>query len=479
MIRLFHLNLLTVLCAAFLAVPIAQAQQQPPDQSAPPSQAAQPNGSPSPDETEPTDINGQRLNPDTRSLAGVQTVSLGVPALERSYWQPSFFVTVAGDSNPLLTPSTTSWTTWTTLLGALTVRANSNHSEFSMDYVGGGSISNDASVQNAVVQEVQVGERIKGRRATFSLLDQVAYIPETSFGYGGLSALSLPGGGALGLQPSLVPSETILSARGQRLLNSSLVEFDALLTPRATFTVAGGYAFLHDFNNSVFDFDNTIGQAGFSYQVSRQDAIAIVYRYNSFRFTTADATLLGNIAELTYARRITGRLAFEIGAGPEYAIFRVPSTTAMGTTSTTNIYWVGDASLTYDLRHTSLGLSYDHGIAGGSGVLSGSIADTVTGSITSQLSRTFRGDLSVGYARNEPLSVGATTATANPIFDYYYGTAGISHPFGHSVTLSLSYLSQYQHVDGTYCVGTVCGNTILRQQISLGLNMHTRPFPID
>jgi hypothetical protein len=124
-------------------------------------------------------------------------------------------------------------------------------------------------------------------------------------------------------------------------------------------------------------------------------------------------------------------------------------------------------------------LSYDHGIAGGSGVLSGSIADTVTGSITSQLSRTFRGDLSVGYARNEPLSVGATTATANPIFDYYYGTAGISHPFGHSVTLSLSYLSQYQHVDGTYCVGTVCGNTILRQQISLGLNMHTRPFPID
>jgi hypothetical protein len=478
MMRLVNLNLLIVLCTALLAVPAARAQQQPTDQSAPPSEAAQPNASPNPEDNEPTDINGQRLNPDTRSLAGVQTVSLGVPALEHSYWQPSFFVTVAGDSNPLLTPNTTSWTTWTTLLGALNVRATSNHSEFTMDYVGGGSISNDASVQNAVVQEMQVGERIKGRRASLSLLDQVAYIPETSFGYGGLSALSLPGGGALGLQPSLVPTESILSARGQRLLNSSLVEIDALLSPRVTFTVAGGYAFLRDFNNNTFDFDNTIGQAGLSYQMSRQDAIAILYRFNSFRFTTADATILGHIAELTYARRVTGRLAFEIGAGPEYAIFRVPSPT--GTNSTTNIYWVGDASLTYDLRHTSLGLSYDHGIAGGSGVLSGSIADTVTGSITSQLSRTVRGDLSVGYARNEPLSLSTTAATtANPIFDYYYGTAGISHPFGHSVTLSLSYLSQYQHVDGTYCVGTVCGNTILRQQISLGLNVHTRPFPID
>jgi len=480
MMRLLNLNLLMLLCAAFLAAPAARAQQQPADQSAPPSQAAQPNESQSADETEPTDVNGQRLNPDTRSLAGVQTVSLGVPALEHSYWQPSFFATVAGDSNPLLTPGTSSWSTWTTLLGALDVRANSSHSEFSMDYVGGGSISNDATVQNAIVQEMQVGERIKGRRATLSLLDQVAYIPETSFGYGGLNALSLPGGGALGLQPLLVPTETILSARGQRLLNSSLVEFDALLTPRATFTVAGGYAFLHNFNADALDFNNTIGQAGFSYQVSRHDAIAALYRFDSFRFTNANATLLGHIAELTYARRITGRLAFELGAGPEYAIFRLPVSTGTGTSSTTNIYWVGDASLTYDLRRTSFGLSYDHGVAGGSGVLSGSIANTVIGSISSQLSRTFHGDLSVGYARNEPLSIGTTPVSAlNSTFDYYYGTAGITHPFRHSVTLSLSYLSQYQHVNGTYCVGSVCGSTILRQQVSLGLNLHTRPFPID
>ncbi len=479
--RLFHLRLPMFLCLALLAVPAVRAQQQPGDQSAPPSQAGQPNASPSPEETEPTDINGQRLTPDTRSLAGVQTVSLGVPALQHSYWEPQLFVTVAGDSNPLLTPSTTSWTTWTTILGALDVRATSNHSDFTMDYVGGGSISNDASVQNAIVQEMQIGERIKGRRATLSLLDQVAYIPETSFGYGGLSALTLPGGAALGLQPSLVPTETILSERGQRLLNSSLVEFDALLTPRATFTVAGGYAFLHDFTNNVLDFGNVIGQAGFSYQMSRQDAIAVLYRYDSFRFTNADVTLAGHIAELTYARRITGKLAFEIGAGPEFAIFQVPGTTGTGTSSTSSTYWVADASLTYDLRHTSLGLGYTHGIAGGSGVLSGSIADTVTGSINSQLSRTIHGALAIGYARNEPLSFGTTTTTttANPTFNYYYGSVGISHPFGHSVTLSLGYLVQYQTTDATYCVGTVCGTTILRQQVSLGLNLHTRPFPID
>jgi hypothetical protein len=482
--RLLQPSQLIVLCVAALTVPAVRAQQQPTDQSAPPAQAGQPNAAPNPEE-EPTDINGQRLTPDNRALAGVQTVSLGVPALEHSYWQPSLYVTAAGDSNPLLTPSTTDWTTWTTVLGALAVRANSNRSQFTMDYVGGGSISNDASVQNAIVQEMQIGERIMGKRTTLLLLDQADYIPETSFGYGGLNALTLPGGGALGLQPSLVPSETILSERGQRLLNSSLVEFDGLLTPRVTFTVAGGYAILHDFNNDILNFNNAIGQAGLSYQMSRQDSIAVLYRYDDYRFPNAAATLQGHIAEFTYARRITGRLAFQIGAGPEYAIFHIPATTGTGTTgtgttSTTSIYWVGDAALTYDMRRTSLVLRYDHGVAGGSGVLSGSIADTVAGEISSQLSRTWHGDLTVGYARNQPLSiVPAATPTANPTFDYYFGSAGLSHPWGRNVTVSLGYLSQYQNTNTTYCVGTICGTTILRQQVSFGLNLHTRPIAIE
>ncbi|MFZ0967458.1 MAG: hypothetical protein WAN13_04220, partial [Candidatus Acidiferrales bacterium] len=110
MMRIFDPILMLLPCLALLGVPAARAQQPPPDQSAPPNQSGQPDATQSPEETEPTDATGQRLTPDTRALAGVQTVSLGVPALQHSYWQPSLFVTAAGDSNPLLAPSTTSWT---------------------------------------------------------------------------------------------------------------------------------------------------------------------------------------------------------------------------------------------------------------------------------------------------------------------------------------------------------------------------------
>jgi hypothetical protein len=481
MIRRIQLALLTVGClglAAFTVQP-ARAQSQPTDQTQPGVQPGMQVAVQNLDDTQPTDVDGNTLAPDTRALAGVRSVSLGVPALEHSYWLPSFNATVAGDSDPLFAPGVTSWTTWTTLLGSLKVRANSTRSEFTLDYVGGGSISNDASVQNAVVQEMQIGERLLWRRASLSLLDQGAYIPETSFGYGGLDTLSLPGGGGLGLQPSLFPTETILSARGQRLSNSSLVELDALLSKRMTFTLAGGYAFLHYFNDDLLNFANTIGQAGLSYDMSRHDTVAVIYRFDSYRFPNANDTLVGHIGELSYARRVTGKLAFQLGGGAEFAIFRVPAY-ANSPNWPSHTYWVADGTLSYQLRRTVLGLTYSHGISGGSGVLSGTLADTVTGSISSQLSRTFHGDFSAGFARNEPISIlASSTTTPNPSFDYTYGTVGFTHPWGRSMTWSLGYLVQYQKADQTYCVGTACGTTILRQQVSLGFNLHTRPFPID
>jgi hypothetical protein len=465
--------MLMAVCLALLAPIVAHAQQsQPAYQTMPGSQ---------PDEPNATDVNGQPLSPDTRSLAGVQTVSLGVPALERSYWQPSVNVTAAGDSDPLFQPSTTSWSEWTTLLAGLILREDRGRSQFALDYVGGGEVSNDPALGNAVVQEMQVGERIvAGRRISVELLDQADYIPETSFGYGELSNLTLPENGTLGLQPSLVPNETILSPRGQRLINSSLAEVDIMLSPRAIFTLAGGYALLHYYNQDTLNFNNVIGQAGVSVAMSPHDAVALVYRYDSYRFPNQDVTLLGHVGEVFYGRRVTGKLAFQVGAGAEWAIYRLPSVLPSATTWPNRVYWIADASLSYELERTILKVDYSHGISGGSGVETGTIADTVTGGISSQMTRTFHGDLSIGYARNEqPGLLQQLTGTTYPTFDYTFGTAGLEHPLGRNMTWSLGYLVQYQRMSQTYCVLSACGTSILRQQASLGFNFHTRPHAIE
>ena len=73
-----------------LGVPVARPQQQSngqltlqaPALHSPPSPAAS-NGN-----AEDPIANPQELAPDTRALAGAQDLSLGIPALTHSFWQP-------------------------------------------------------------------------------------------------------------------------------------------------------------------------------------------------------------------------------------------------------------------------------------------------------------------------------------------------------------------------------------------------------
>ena len=66
--------------------------------------------------------NPQLMQPDTRSLTGVQDLSLGSMALEHSYWQPRLALSETVDSNPVSSSAGNgSWGTWTSLLGGVDI----------------------------------------------------------------------------------------------------------------------------------------------------------------------------------------------------------------------------------------------------------------------------------------------------------------------------------------------------------------------
>jgi hypothetical protein len=187
---------------------------------------------------------------------------------------------------------------------------------------------------------------------------------------------------------------------------------------------------------------------------------------------------------VSYGRRVTGKLAFQIAAGPEYASFATPitgtGTTGTGTASSSSahLYWSLNTSLTYQLKRTGLGLSYTHGVSGGSGVQAGSIADTVSGSATRQLSRTFSGSWNLSYARNNGLTVnGPGLVTANQTFSYWSSNIGLSHRMGRTLNLGLNYLLQYQNSNSAFCVGPTCATSLVRHQIMFSLGWHDHPIP--
>ncbi len=495
---IFDYKLPLGLLAALLCFPAAGAQQgtapgsqpaqgakpnqnQPPDQSTAPIPAYHSPLASAADQSADADQT-QQLTPDDHAVTGAQTLSLGSPETSRSYWQPHIDVSAYGQSNALgANSSGTNWTVFSSLLGGIDLHKVSGSSDLTLGYVAGGLISTDSAIGTSPIQELNVTEKLTVRRLTLSFLDSMTYLPEAAFGFGGVGGLSLPGVGSFGvggLQPGLTPGGSILTTRDNNIANSFLTEADTRITPRSSITLVGGYSLLHYFDDSLnlLDYSDTIAQVGYNHTISREDSVGVLYRFSAFRYSSNAQTIDDNVVQITYAKRLTGRLSFQVSAGPEYTLFGTPvATVGATTTSSSMLGWSLASSLTYQVKSGSLAAAYSHGVSGGSGVFAGSVGDSLTGLYSRQLSRTLNGGISGGYSRNRGLVVPGF-GIANQAYDYWFGGAHISHPWGRSLNLFASYQAQYQTSNASFCAGATCGTNFLVHIISAGFSWRPRPM---
>jgi len=478
------------LCAMALIAPAVCAQQAEQPQSPTPEQPANQSSAPIPAYHSPfasAADNGdgeespQELTPDTRALSGAQYLSLGNPTT-RSYWQPHFDVFATADSNPQETASGNGWSGEGSVSGGVDVHRTSGSNDLTLGYSSGGIFSDQAGVGNGVVQGLNFGDKIGFHRAKLSFFDQLSYLPESSLGFGTLGGVALPGTGTTGLGPGFGTGQSILTGQGQNLENAVATELDTFLTPRSSLTFVGGYSLLHAFGSELLDFNEFSFRGGYNREMTRKDTIAALYTYSGIRYNNFDQSIDVHTMQGSYARRVTGRLAFQVAAGPQVVISHIPisgNTASGGGTGSapnvTQIYWSLNTALQWQEERTSLGLSYNHGTSGGSAVLAGSLADIVTGSVNRRASRTFSNGLSAGYSRNEGVTIGKS-APPTQTYDYWFAGGTLTHPMGQTMGLTLTYQMQYQTSNATFCIGPTCGTSVIRHLISVGVGWHERPL---
>ena len=293
-----------------------------------------------------TQRGSQNLVPDDHPLAGAQNLSLGSPEISRSYWQPHvrrrngrFLRAGLGDRLDHL---------YFGCQAALDVHKISGHSDLTLGYTGGGTLSNDGSIGNSVVQALNFGEKLTCAAFSVAFLDSLDYLPETGFGYGGgLGGGGLGGGGSLALQeavrytawvdPSGTDSDYPRTAYRQFLHHRGRMEAQ----PRSSFTLLGGYSLLRYLDNNLLDGDPCWRRLAST--ISSSAPIPSPFLPVQLRTATAAAVRGFNdhIAHLSYAQRITGRLAFQLSAGPEYTQFDIPVLTGSGVTaaSSSTLSW--------------------------------------------------------------------------------------------------------------------------------------------
>jgi hypothetical protein len=492
----------TAVCVVALSAPGVRAQQQTPDQGQPqtpdqgqpqtpdqgPAQPAapipayrSPLASAANNDDEDTET---ELTPDTRALTGVQNLSLG-NSLTHSYWQPHVDIFSTVDSNPQVEPGQSTWGTWISATGGVDLHRVSGNSVLTLSYVGGGMLSTDSGANNGVVQGLNFSDRYLFRRWAILFLEQLNYSPGSSFGLNGLDGSTYTGGGSSGTGSVFNPGQPLLTGQGQILQNSFNTEVDTFLTARTSLTFVGGYSLGHYFQSDLFDYGNVNFRAGYNYQMDRKNTIGLSYTFSEYNYSNSAQSITSHTAQVSYGRRVTGRLAFQVAAGPQVSFSHEPITGTVssgggaaggpGETSATLVNWSLSANLRYQWQRTGLALTYNHGVQGGYGLLSGSLTDNVSGSVTRQVSRTFSSGITGGYSRSQGQVIGAAMPS-NQSFDYWYGGANLSHPIGRTLALTLAYQVQYQTSNAAFCFGPTCGTSLVRNLISFGVGWHERPL---
>src|ERR1035438_2852325 len=163
----------------------------------------------------------------------------------------------------------------------------------------------------------------------------------------------------------------------------------------------GAYAFVHFLQDNAATGSpfpgstEIVGDVCYDRTVGRHDQASLVYAYQGFQFSTG-RDFHSNVFQLMWGHRISGRMNFLIGVGPQFTQINnllVPQSNPNSVTShcelvdftlvecPTNdlrISAAGRAYLHYQFPKWSLVLSYEHSLTAGSGLFFGADSDVAS-----------------------------------------------------------------------------------------------------
>ncbi len=424
-----------------------------------------------------TDENGTNLHPDDRPLTGFQNPTTGSPELRHSFWQAGISYDNTIQSNGFGQGGGSSWNSTNYVQGNLTLLEAWNRGQLGINYTGGGYFSTDSSIGAGQNHQLGAVQEFDWERLQLTLVDQFSYVPGNAFGFGAGTNLSFAGVGGSpgsitpGLGNGFVPNQSIYSGFGPQYSNSFGSQVNYQLSRRSSVTFGGVYGILRFINPGNIESDDVVLNAGYNYAITRKDTIGVVYRFSAYHFLGQPQAIGDHSPQLSYGRKITGRLALQLSGGAEITTFRVP----VGT-ETQHVGGSASANLNYALKRGGVSLTYNHGVTGGSGVFLGASTDQLQLQGSRQLTRQWHGNVQFGFARNSNvISTSAGSGTA--AYDTYYVGGGVDRSFGRNLSFFGAYTAYIQQSSAAAnCIIGTCGSDYVSNQITLGLSWRTRPF---
>lgn len=427
-------------------------------------------------------------------LTGAAMPIIGLVS-SRSYVVPTVFFYGQLDSNASNTTGDYRSASINTLMGSLAVQKLGRVSQLNVGYMLGRSFSNQGNIFNSTTHDLAASELWSRGRWDGFVLEKLLYSSESAFLGGAVpfdvSGLDNVGGlattGPVILHNSFLPGQGIFTNFGPRLSNATVAQVNNHLSRRTFFTVVGNYETLRFFDSSLINSSAAGFQTGFGYQRTREDTIALVYRFNDFWFGALPISIRDHVVEVAYQRQLGQRFLLQVGAGPEISLIHdaalIGALPGTPLPSDNRVSWAADAALQYRLRRVTLTGGYDHFLSSGSGVFLGAITDRARLGYGRQLSRVWSLNATASYAHNVslvPLFTPTQNVPANAAYDSVYAGVEMQRRVGRDSELFLGYLGRYQTANYIVCVTGICkGTNLVGHQLNFGFAWRLRPFPID
>ena len=443
---------------------------------------------------DPQTYDPAQVAPDQNTLAGAAPFTLGSLQHSRNIFDPTISVSQLGQTTPGASGQTV--LTGVSVAGA-SLNFNRTWSEyrFSTLYNGGATFNEGYGAASTFFgqtsshyqfHDLAVSQQADWARWHVLLRDDFTVSPGAAFtgeGMGGPGLASqfssMLGVSLNSIAQSFQPSENINTGQAMRYRNSVLGQAEYSLSRRSAFTFSGSYGLLHFIDSGYFSSTMVDAQAGYDYLLDPSNSIAILASYGKINYSGTVTPALGTpttgtgisttdyVGALAYGRKITGRLAFQVAAGPQEII-------SSGTSGPGNFHLLFvsvNSALTYERRRSGVSFNYARGLTGGSGVFLGATSNTISGAAHYQFTRFWSGSVNGGYSLNNSLAAAGLATTQ---FDNWFIGANLGRRVGPHAQINFSYGASRQN-SPVICPVASCGGTGLQQTFGMSVNWHLRP----
>jgi hypothetical protein len=427
-----------------------------------------------------------QVTPDRNTLAGVSPFTLGSLQHTRNIFDPAISYSQLGQTVPETTGQTI-------LTGSSLVSASLNFNRtwseyrFTTLYNGGetfnygyGSAPTFSGTTSPRYQfhDLIVSQEADWERWRVLLQDDFLASPGAAFtsqgmGGPGLAAQfsSILGASLNSFAQAFVPSETINTGDIMRYRNALLGQAEYSFSRRSALTFSGSYGLLHFTGPGYVSSRMLDAQAGYDFLLDPSNSIAILASYGKINYTGTGNSTEEYGGALAYGKKITGRLAFQVAAGPQ----EIQSAGAGGLGNFHLLFVSVNSALSYERRRSGVSFSFVRGLSAGSGVFQGATSNTFSGTGHYQFTRWWAGSINGGYALNNSL---APAGAATTQFDSWFAGANLGRRVGQHLQINFNYGALMQN-SPVSCPVASCGVTGLQQTFGMTVNWHLRPIGLN